>query len=82
MYFKTFCLECHRYISDSEIGVVGKSVHHKINIEKKHKKFEFDYIEKEAVCKNCGKPVYIPEINDENVDSYMAAYNKEINKDG
>ena len=36
----------------------------------------FDYVEKTACCARCGQRVYVPEINDENVEAQENAYRK------
>lgn len=65
-----FCTECRDFteytvrLSPSLAAVRGTKFIH------------FVYIRKSAICAKCGKEVYVPEINDENVEAREAAYRK------
>ncbi len=37
---------------------------------------EYKYKGKEAICKNCGRLVFVPELNDENLDALYSVYRK------
>lgn len=36
----------------------------------------FSYVEKDPCCTNCGENVYVSEIEDQNVDARMFAFNR------
>jgi len=40
----------------------------------------FTYKELQPLCITCGEPIYVPEINDINIDRKVAAYIKEVDK--
>lgn len=40
---------------------------------------EFSYMEKTAYCSECGKEVYVPEINDYNCEAREIAYSLKAN---
>lgn len=66
------CLECghDKFLLSSE--AVTLTVHG----------VEFTYDELIVECSSCGEEVYIPEINDANVDIRFAAYKKAIGEKG
>ena len=39
---------------------------------------KFSYVEGLALCKECGDELYVPDINDRNVQSREAAYRKAV----
>ena len=39
---------------------------------------KFSYVEALALCKECGDELYVPDINDRNVQSREAAYRKAV----
>lgn len=60
-----FCVECGEYASFN------------ISSDKKvinHNDIEFGYEEVAVFCSKCGTKGYIPEINDENVERKLVAY--------
>lgn len=62
---KTVCLNCREHVTYS---IKSKRKH--LEKGKKVAKFESFY----AVCDKCGEHVYIPEINEKDVESYSKAY--------
>lgn len=43
---------------------------------------KFSYVEALALCKECGDELYVPDINDRNVQSREAAYCKAVSYSG
>lgn len=67
---QAFCIECRDY-RDYEI----KEKMMKTKLKDK----EYEFLGKEAICKNCGSEIYIAEINDYNLKSLYDEYRKENN---
>lgn len=65
---KVFCIEC------GDLRGFRIRAYLKTYI---HKDVTFRYIEHAALCEACGKRVYIPEVNDMNVDAIEKEYFKE-----
>lgn len=62
---EAFCLTC------------GKHQPYRINykiVEQTVREISFKYVEDTAVCSVCGNEVYVPEVNDRNVDRRERAY--------
>lgn len=62
-----FCINCdekNSYNIKSEV------------VKKEVRGTEFSYIEQKAFCANCGEEVYVPEVNDNNVQAAEDAYRK------
>lgn len=60
-----YCIEC------------GKKTEYSINVQLVTMDIcgvRFKYIEQEAHCAKCWEPIYVPEINDSNVDSRVKAF--------
>lgn len=64
---KIYCINCGK---KCEYKIFDKLINHVI------KGVQFSCLEKQAFCTKCGDPTYVPEINDENVEVRLAAYNK------
>ena len=61
----SFCIEC------------GIKVPYEIRSEKikmTARGISFDYMELSAFCNRCGNIIYVPEINDRNIDSMEEAF--------
>lgn len=60
-----FCAECRR---DVEFIIEELAVKSSLKGE------EYEYIGKKAICKECGKEIYVPEINDFNLKALYDSY--------
>ena len=67
--FRALCLNCGEY---TEFGVVD------VQTTTEFEGRTFTYTRKIALCKKCGQEVYVPEINEENLDLIRFAYCKEM----
>lgn len=67
--YRALCLNCGEY---TEFGVID------IQQTTEFKGRTLTYTRKIAVCKKCGQAVYVPEINEENLDLIRFAYCKEM----
>ena len=65
---KIFCENCR---ADTEYVVEERQINGNI------RGFRYPYFGKEARCKTCGEPVYVPEINDGNLKALYDAFKKE-----
>lgn len=63
----TFCLNC------GCVRTFEKSV---VRAETEVRGLKFSFIETNAICAECGTPVYVPELNDENAEERKKAYRK------
>ena len=62
---QTFCPECREEVS------------FEIKDENETTKFHgktFAFISKEAYCNNCSSKIWVPELHDENLETFYAAY--------
>lgn len=62
-----FCIECSK-----EVMYNIKTERVKLNV----RGLEFSCIEHSAICKECGNEIYVPEVNDANVDAREDGYRK------
>lgn len=62
-----FCIECSRKVTYSV-----KSERVELNV----RGTKFSYVELFAICEECGSEIYLPEINDANVEAREEAYRK------
>ena len=62
-----FCHKCHKYVPYAIIGYSMTITIHDT---------PFTYIEKCAVCKKCGADIYLPSVNDQNVEERLRAYHQ------
>lgn len=46
----------------------------------KYRKIDYEFAEQVAICKTCGSEIYVPELNDANVEAAEAAYKKAVNR--
>jgi hypothetical protein len=65
---KAFCINC-----DKEVDcIIGFRFIKNIKV----KDIEISYDEMFALCKECGNEIYVPQINDVNVNARIKAYEK------
>ena len=64
---RTFCEKCRK---ETEYTIKQEVV------KKQIKNIKFEYPRKYGVCKECGSKVYIPELWDESIANYRAAYSR------
>lgn len=46
----------------------------------KYRKIDYEFAEQVAICKTCGAEIYVPALNDANVEAAEAAYKKAVNR--
>lgn len=60
-----FCIECGHDVAynveSNRVEITARGV-------------TFSYVEMTAICTECGEPIYVPEVNDENISSMEEAY--------
>ena len=64
---RSYCINCGK---KCEYRIFDKLINHMI------KDVRFSCLEKRAFCCECGNPVYVTEIHDENIEAEILAYNK------
>jgi len=64
---KIYCINCGK---KREYRIFDKLIHHVVRDTR------FSCLEKQAFCIECGNQIYVPEINDENVEVRLTAYNE------
>lgn len=65
-----FCINC---------GCKNKYMEAAAEADSEVNGIKFSYVETLALCKECGDELYVPDINDRNVQSREAAYRKAVN---
>lgn len=46
----------------------------------KYRNINYEFAEQVAICKTCGAEIYVPVLNDANVEAAEAAYKKAVNR--
>ncbi len=47
-----------------------------LSVEVEVRRVKISYVETRAICSECGKELYLPEVNDKNAQAREAAYRK------
>ena len=69
----TFCIDCSEYRS-----YTVRTHPETITV----RDVSFTYMEERAFCNSCGKQVYVPEVNDHNVDARIREFMQARNRKG